>query len=168
MERNDNKVAEGDANRDPLSNEPGAHPVGVGMGAAGGAATGAAMGAIAGPVGIGVGAAVGGLVGGLAGKAIAEGMNPSVEEIYWRENYASRPYVPKGTLYAAYEPAYRYGWEARGRYGELNWDKAEAQLEREWAHARGDSRLSWDEARRATRDAWDRLRPSADYSGENR
>jgi hypothetical protein len=36
------------ANRDPLTNEPGAHPVGTGLGAAmGGAATGAAVGAMA-------------------------------------------------------------------------------------------------------------------------
>lgn len=35
------------ANRDPLTNEPGAHPVGTGLGAAmGGAATGAAVGAM--------------------------------------------------------------------------------------------------------------------------
>jgi hypothetical protein len=168
MARSKSKVTQAEANRDPLSNEPGAHPVGVGVGAAGGAATGAAMGAIAGPVGAGVGAAVGGLVGGLAGKAIAEGINPSVEDAYWRENYASRPYVRRGTLYEAYQPAYRFGWEARGRYGELNWKKAEPRLRREWQEARANSGLRWEEARGAARDAWNRIRPDADYSGENR
>ena len=34
-----------DANRDPLTNEPGAHPIGTGVGAAGGAVAGAATGA---------------------------------------------------------------------------------------------------------------------------
>ena len=163
------KVAlDGDAHRDPLSNEPGAHPLGVGMGAAGGAATGAAMGAIAGPLGVGVGAALGGLVGGLAGKAVAEGVNPSEEDSYWREHYASRPYVPQGKLYAAYAPAYRFGWEAPARYGELNWAKAEPRLMQDWATSRGQSDLSWEEARAAARDAWDRIRPEADYSRENR
>ena len=45
-----------DANRDPISGAPGAHPVGVGAGAAGGGATGAAVGgAVGGPVGAVVG-----------------------------------------------------------------------------------------------------------------
>src|SRR3954447_11610765 len=58
-----------DSNRDPITGEPGAHPVGAGVGAAvGGAATGAAAGAVAGPVGAVVGAVAGGVVGGLAGK----------------------------------------------------------------------------------------------------
>jgi len=53
-----------DANRDPISGEPGAHPIGTGIGAAGGgaaagAATGMAVGTVAGPVGTAVGAAVG-------------------------------------------------------------------------------------------------------------
>ena len=62
-----------DANRDPISGEPGAHPVGTGVGAAaGGAAAGAAGGLVGGPIGAAAGAVVGGVVGGLAGKSIAE------------------------------------------------------------------------------------------------
>ncbi len=38
------------ANRDPVSGEPGSHPVGVGVGAAGGAAIGAGIGAVGGPI----------------------------------------------------------------------------------------------------------------------
>ena len=72
-----------DANRDPITGEPGAHPVGTGLGtAAGGAAAGAAAGLAAGPVGAAVGAVVGGVAGGLAGKGIAESINPTVEEAY--------------------------------------------------------------------------------------
>ncbi len=45
-----------DANRDPITDEPGAHPLGTGVGAAlGGAAAGAAAGAFGGPVGAVVG-----------------------------------------------------------------------------------------------------------------
>src|SRR5204863_3392131 len=41
-----------DANRDPITGEPGSHPVGTAVGGAGGAATGAAVGgALGGPVG---------------------------------------------------------------------------------------------------------------------
>src|SRR5882762_5047745 len=80
-------------NRDPITGEPGAHPVGVGVGtAAGGAAAGAAAGAMAGPVGTVVGAVVGGVAGGLAGKSVAEGFDPTLEDAYWRETYKDRPY----------------------------------------------------------------------------
>lgn len=58
-----------DLNRDPITDEPGAHPVGTGVGATGGAIAGAAAGTIAGPVGTMVGGVIGAVVGGLAGKA---------------------------------------------------------------------------------------------------
>ncbi|CAN5487748.1 hypothetical protein BH09PSE5_BH09PSE5_37720 [soil metagenome] len=65
-------------NRDPISGEPGAHPVGTGLGAAaGGMAAGAAVGTMAGPVGTAIGAAVGAIVGGLAGKGVAEKVDPT-------------------------------------------------------------------------------------------
>ena len=65
------------ANRDPLSDAPGAHPVGTGIGAAGGAVTGAAFGAMGGPIGAAVGGVAGAVVGGLAGKGAAEAVNPT-------------------------------------------------------------------------------------------
>jgi len=76
-----------DANPDPLTGAPGSHPVGVGVGAAGGAAAGAAIGSVGGPVGTVVGTAVGAVAGGLAGKGVAEAINPTLEDEYWRENY---------------------------------------------------------------------------------
>ena len=67
--------------------------MGVGVGTAvGGAAAGAAGGAMAGPVGTVAGAVIGGVAGGLAGKGIAESIDPTVEDAYWRENYANRSY----------------------------------------------------------------------------
>src|ERR1700742_2297744 len=103
-----------DANRDPITGEPGAHPVGTGLGtAAGGAAAGAAGGAAAGPVGAVVGAVAGGIVGGLAGKSIAESIDPTAEDAYWRENHAGRPYHDASITYDDLAPAYRHGWESR-------------------------------------------------------
>ena len=85
-----NKNARKDANLDPLSGAPGAHPVGTGVGAAaGGVVAGALAGTVAGPVGTLVGAAVGAVAGGLAGKGIAEMIDPTAEEAYWRENYSN-------------------------------------------------------------------------------
>ena len=151
------KNLEPDANRDPITGTPGAHPVGVGAGAAAGAATGAAVGSVGGPIGTAVGTVVGGVAGGLAGKGVAEKVNPTVEDAYWREHYSSRPYVQPGERYDEYEPAYRYGWEATNRYGELNWDDVEEDMERNWDKNRGASGMTWDRAKHATRDAWHRI-----------
>ena len=69
----------GTPNRDPISGELGAHPVGTGVGAvAGGVAAGAVVGSVAGPVGTAVGAAVGAVAGGLAGKGVAEVLDPTI------------------------------------------------------------------------------------------
>ncbi|MGP1693055.1 MAG: ferritin-like domain-containing protein, partial [Giesbergeria sp.] len=96
-----------DANRDPITNEPGAHPVGTGLGAVvGGAAAGAATGAFGGPVGAAIGGVVGAVAGGLAGKAAAEAVNPTAEEAYWREAYRDEDYVTQERTYDDYHPAY--------------------------------------------------------------
>src|SRR5688500_12516897 len=96
-----------DANPDPITGAPGSHPVGTGVGAAAGGAAGIgaaiAAGAVAGsaigPVGTAIGAAVGAVAGGLAGKAVAENIDPTVENEYWSKNYNSRPYYETGTTY---------------------------------------------------------------------
>ena len=145
-----------DANRDPISDEPGAHPLGVGVGAAaGGMAAGAAVGTVAGPVGTAIGAAVGAVVGGLAGKGVAEAIDPTAEDAYWRQNYTSRDYVDQNRSYDDYGPAYGY---AVGQYQPgRSFDSMESDLADGWMGARGTSSLGWGEASHAARDAWDRL-----------
>jgi hypothetical protein len=160
-----------DANPDPITGAPGAHPVGVGVGtAAGGLAAGAAAGAVAGPVGAAVGAVVGGIAGGLAGKGIAESIDPTAEEAYWRENYTSRPYYQKDTTFDDYSPAYRYGVDQRIRAGNRRWDEAETEMSTGWHTAKGKSRLGWDKAKLAARDAWDRVERAlpGDADGDGR
>jgi len=145
-----------DANTDPLTGEPGAHPVGVGVGAlAGGAAAGAAVGTVAGPVGTAVGAAIGAVAGGLVGKGVAEGIDPTAEDAYWRENYASRDYVAAGRGYDDYGPAYGYG--VRQYQPDRSFEDVEPELAEGWMGARGGSTLTWGEASDAARDAWNRL-----------
>lgn len=56
---------------DPITGEPDAHPVGVGVGALGAGVAGAAIGALGGPVGVMVGAVIGAAAGGLAGHEVA-------------------------------------------------------------------------------------------------
>lgn len=147
-----------DANRDPFTGMPGSHLVGPGVGAAvGGAAAGAAAGTVAGPVGTAVGAAVGALLGGFAGMQIDEGIDPTVEDAYWRDNFARQPYVESGTTYNDYGPAYGYGVSEFTRYPGRAFDEVEPELGRDWQDRRGASGLDWDRAKHATRDAWQRL-----------
>jgi uncharacterized protein (TIGR02284 family) len=145
-----------DLNRDPITDEPGAHPVGTGVGATGGAVAGAAAGAVGGPVGLAVGGVVGAVIGGLAGKAAAEAVNPTAEEAHWRENYSREPYYQKGRSFDDYAPAYRLGLTGRTRY-EGDWESAEPQLASEWESSRGGSSLGWADAQPASRAAWDRI-----------
>lgn len=148
----------GDANRDPLSGEKGSHPVGTGAGALGGAASGAAIGtAVGGPIGLAIGGVAGAVIGGLAGKGVAEAINPTEENEYWRENYKSRPYADKQTNYETLEPAYRYGWESRGKQMDKKWEDVEQDLSTGWDKARGHSKMAWNDAKGATRDAWDHI-----------
>ena len=152
------KMPDGESNRDPITGAPGAHPLGTGVGAAlGGAAAGAATGTVAGPVGTVIGAALGAIVGGLAGKSVAESVDPTREDAYWRDNYASRPYVNAGASYDDYGPAYGYGVNSFMRYPGRSFGDAEADLASGWGSARGTSTLDWDGARHASRDAWFRL-----------
>ena len=147
-----------DENRDPVSGEPGAHPVGVAAGGAGGAAAGTAIGAaIGGPIVGLVGAAAGAIAGGLAGKGIAEAVNPSEEEQYWREYYKTRPYYLSGQEYDFYAPGYRFGWESASRpeFRGKKFEEIESQLLVEWPnyHTTGE----FEDFREATRDAYDRV-----------
>lgn len=150
-----------DANRDAITGTPGAHPIGVGVGAiGGGAAVGAAAGMVAGPIGAVAGAAVGAVVGGLAGKSAAEAINPTLETNYWRTTHSTMPYASAAYGYEEYAPAYRYGWESSGRSTAAagkTFESMEADLGRGWNHAKGTSRLAWDQAKHATRDAWNRV-----------
>lgn len=146
-----------DSNPDPVTGEPGAHPVGTGVGAATGGTVGAVIGgAVGGPLGAMVGAAVGGIAGGLAGKGISESVNPTEEDAFWRDHYSTRPYA-SGRTYDQLQPAYRHGWEARTRYEDRSWNDVEGDLERDWTQRHGATGLAWNDAKNATRDAWNRV-----------
>lgn len=152
-----------DMPRDPVTDAPGFHPLGTGIGAVvGGAAVGAIAGTAAGPLGTAVGAAVGALAGGLAGKEIARSIDPLEQEAYWRSVFSERPYVESGATFLDYGPAFGYGVDAYSRYPGEPYDEIEHQLARDWDTVRGDSGLSWERARHATRDAWQRVSDSVE------
>ena len=149
---------ERDANRDAITGEVGSHPIGTGLGAvAGGMAAGAAAGTVVGPVGTVIGAAVGAVVGGLAGKAVGELVDPTLEDNYWREHYTHEPYSDHGLSYDDYGPAYRTGYEGRGRYPGRSFDDVQNDLQANYERTRGNSRLDWYQGKSAVRAAWDRV-----------
>src|SRR6478752_5435007 len=124
-----NKPVGTSANRDPLTGAPGAQAVG---------------------------AAVGAVVGGLAGKGIAESIDPTREDAYWRDNYRTRPYASDAS-YDDFGPAYAYGVNTYSRYPGQRFEDAESDLSRDWDSARGKSSLTWERAKHAVRDSWNRL-----------
>ncbi len=149
-------------NPDPITGEHGSHPVASGLGAAaGGALAGIGMGAAAGPIGAAIGAVVGGVAGGLAGKSVAEAIDPTVEDAYWRQEYQNRSYYDAEVDYEKIQPAYRYGWESRNRYRDRSWDQVEPDLRREWEIQQTEKMPgTWEDAQRPIRDAWDRAEAS--------
>jgi hypothetical protein len=148
-------------NPDPITGAPGSHPVGTGLGAAlGGAAAGAAVGTVAGPAGTIAGAAIGAIVGGLAGKGVAEKIDPTREDIYWRENHLNQPYA-NNRPYEDYAPAYRVGYEGYGQYGANGKTFAESEDELRREYAKQDAKLAWPEARLASQAAWTKFDPKS-------
>jgi hypothetical protein len=92
---------------------------------------------------------------GLAGKGVAEKIDPTVEDAYWRENYTTRPYYKKGATYETYQPAYRTGQRPNAVHRQKLRRGGNGSPER--LRNRGASSLTWEHAKDATRDAWHRV-----------
>ncbi|HSJ04615.1 MAG TPA: hypothetical protein VK956_19245 [Verrucomicrobium sp.] len=148
---------------DPITGEPGSHPLGAGVGAASGAVTGAVVGAIGGPAGAALGAIVGGVAGGLMGKEVADSLDPldgaravapPAWEAYWRDAYLSEPYYDPDYSYEEYLPAYRLGYETHVWQRGTLFEDVESSLKNRWNETRAHSRLPWAIAREAIRASW--------------
>lgn len=145
-------------NPDPITGEPGSHPVGTGVGTTGGGLTGAAIGAaVAGPVGAAVGAVVGGVAGAYSGHGVAEAVNPTVEETYWRENHSSQEWATGGTTYEQFAPAYRTGFQMQKRHAGRSFEDIETDLALDYQKNDPTTALPWDRARPAVKAAWQRV-----------
>jgi hypothetical protein len=143
-----------------------AHPVGSALGAVGGVVagvsaaivTGAAVGSAIGPLGAAIGAIIGGEIGIVAGHEIAAEINPKSEDLFWRENYITRPYVIANSTFDNYQPAYLYGIESYAKYPNRNFGEIEMDVAEGWHASRGDSTLDWPAAKQAVQDAYERLK----------
>jgi len=160
-DRKDRPMAKGETTDKKAATGTGA-VVGAALGGVGGgAAAGAAVGGMTGPVGAVVGAVAGAVVGAVVGRKAGKA-DPVVEDKYWRDNYASRPYVARDKTYDDYAPAYRSGVDAYTRDPNRHFDEMEPELRSNWGSTRGTSNLEWDHARHASRDAWDRVSNAAE------
>jgi hypothetical protein len=92
----------------------------------------------------------------MAGHAIADMIDPKVEDEYWRTNFSTRPYA-SGQTYETYQPAYRYGWETYPRDVGRKFDEVEPELQRDWEKVKDRPACPWEKAKDATRDAWHRI-----------
>ena len=89
---------------------------------------------------------------------------------YWNQQFRSEPYFLEGDSYDDYEPAYRLGYQGRGRYADRPWEQAEAELRNDWESLKGQSRLTWEQARLASQAAWHRVERAlpGDADGDGR
>lgn len=85
-----------------------------------------------------------------------------VEDRWWADNFATRPYnVGRTERYERLRPAYRYGFESAKHHMGRRFDEAEADLRAGWDRyeQRDEAKDSaWDDVKYAVRDAWDRVR----------
>lgn len=146
----------GSRNADPISDEPGAHPIETGIGAAvAGAASGLVAGAVAGPMAAAVGVAFGAVAGGYAGKSIGEKIDPTLDDSWLQYQFRSRPYVLVGDEYEDFKSAYRFGGMAESKYGDAGLDLTNEKLRSEWESSEG-SAMPWSRAREAVKDGYER------------
>lgn len=59
---------------------------------------------------------------------MAEAIDPTAEDAYWRQNHASQSYADDDFTYDDdYAPAYRYGYNSYSQRGGV-WDDSESDL----------------------------------------
>lgn len=157
-----------DSNPDPLTGQPGSHPVATGVGAATGAAAGAAIGTVvAGPIGTVVGGVVGTVAGAMGGHATGEAIDPTAEDAYWREAHGQQPYAG-GSSYDEYKDAYRVGYEGVQVDGPEIGRFEDAEPELRAKYEAGKNVLPWMKVRVATQSAWTRARAALGRPGPPR
>ena len=141
----------GPRNADPLTDEAGAHPIEVGVGAAvAGAVGGMAAGVVAGPVGVILGAIGGAIVGGAAGKGVGEVIDATTDI----PCDASELKRPDGVDAATEQRAFRFGAAARLTFPDRQFPDVESDLQPKWAAA-GET-AKWAAVRDIVRLAFDR------------
>ena len=122
------------------------------------------------PLGAAIGALLGAVGGAKAGDEVAEYVNPTEYDDYWRDEHKTRNYYRSDREWNDYAPAYGLGYHARSAYRGRRFEDVEDKLEGMWDKAKTESRLKWAEARDAVRDGWHHVERKlpGDFDGDGR
>jgi len=103
------------------------------------------------------------------GEGIADAIDPTEEDAYWRANHLRQPWDRPPFTYDDFAPAYRLGYTGHGER-RSSWSQAERGFENSWDSTKGTSRLAWRDAKDAVRSAWHRVeeRLPGDADGDGR
>src|SRR5688500_1154971 len=72
------------------------------------------------------------------------------EELYWRDNWSTRPYASADRSFEYYRPAYQYGVESATRYRGREWNDVENDLRSGWDRFEGRSQNTWEDGKDAS------------------
>jgi len=89
------------------------------------------------------------------------------EDLWWQENFSSRPYAA-GYTYEEFRPAYRYGFESARHNMGRTWKDVESDLRTGWDkfEHRSAGGSTWENIKDAVRDAWHRVTGQKDLDVE--
>ena len=85
---------------------------------------------------------------------VAEFVNPTDYEDYWRNHFYGTLYYVSGCVWKDYRPAYRLGFDAYFSNHGRKFDEVETEIARSWQVVKDESHLAWSQARHAVRDGW--------------
>jgi len=89
---------------------------------------------------------------------MADNLTWETEDLWWSQNYASRPYAA-GRTYEELRPAYRYGFESGRHHMGRTWDEVKSDLRTGWDkfEGKGPGGAAWENVTDAIREAWHRV-----------
>ena len=106
----------------------------------------------------GVGAGAGGIAGGRGGNGVAESIDPTVHDEYWKKNHSAQPYAGNGP-YDQYSGAYRTGYRGMMRHGtEKSYHDVEGDLKSDYEATKDKAAVGWEHAKEATKAAYEHAR----------
>lgn len=81
----------------------------------------------------------------------------TTEEQYWRDNYATRPYVGANRDFDYWSPGYQYGYESGMKYQGKTWNDVETDIRTGWERFEHRGETTWEQIKDAVRDGWNRV-----------
>ena len=98
---------------------------------------------------------------------VAEFVNPTDYEDYWRSHFYGTVYYVSGCVWRDYRPAYRLGFDAYFSNHGRKFDDVEFEIARSWEAIKDNSQLTWSQAKHAVRDGWQFVESAVTGSSPN-